>query len=166
MPKARRGLPAEVLMDANAAIRRPKDFALGALFVLGATGLAYLSRDYALGTPREMGPGYLPLLLAGCLGVLGVLLIAQSFFGPREAAENVFSRPLVVILASTTLFGLLLRPAGVIVAIVALVTGSSFAHPEHRFSHVIVFATTVAGGCVVLFAILLKQQIPLRGYWF
>lgn len=154
-------------MDAGgAAIRRPKDLALGTLFVLGATGLAYLSQDYTLGTSREMGPGYLPLVLAGCLGVLGAILIVQSFFGQREAAENIFSRPLVVILASTSLFGLLLRPTGVIVAILALVIGASFAHPEQRFSHVIVFAMALAGGCVLIFAVLLGQQIPLRGYWF
>lgn len=153
-------------MDASAVIRRPRDFALGALFVLGAIGLACLSRDYALGAAREMGPGYLPLLLAGCLTVLGVIHVGQSFFGPHEPAEKVFSRPLVVILVSTLLFGLLLRPAGVIVAILALVVGASFAHPEHRLGRVIVFAMAMAGACVVLFAVLLGQQIPLRGYWF
>jgi hypothetical protein len=153
-------------MDASAVIRRPKDFALGLLFVLGAIGLAYFSRDYTLGTAREMGPGYLPLLLAGCLAVLGVILAGQSFFGPYEPAENVFSRPLLVILASVSVFGFLLRPAGVVVAILALIVGASFAHPEHRLGRVIAFAVAMAGGCVLLFAVLLGQQIPLRGYWF
>lgn len=153
-------------MDGDGAvIRRPKDLTLGVLFVLGAAGLAYLSRDYALGTSREMGPGYMPVLLAGCLAVLGVILISQSFFGPRGAAENVFSRPLLVILASTALFGLLLRPMGLIIAILVLVVGASVAHPEHKFGRVIVFAMAITGGCVLLFAVLLGQQIPLRGYW-
>ena len=150
----------------GAAIRRPKDLVLGMLFVLGAGALAHFSQNYALGTLREMGPGYLPLVLACCLGVLGAILIVQSFFGAREAAANIFSRPLVLILPATMLFALLLRPAGAIVAILALVIVASFAHPEHRLGPVIVFSMALAGGSAVLFSYVLGQQIPLLGYWF
>ena len=150
----------------SSVIRRPNDLALGLLFVVWAAGLGYQSLSYAIGTSREMGPGYLPLMLAYCLGGLGAILIVQSFFGARTPAARILSRPLVVILTATTLFALLLRPAGAIVAIPALVITASFAHPEHRLGQATVFAVALAGGCIVLFSYLLGQQIPLRGYWF
>jgi hypothetical protein len=153
-------------MTTRGRVRRQKDLILGSLFVAGSAALAVLTRGYQIGSAREMGPGFLPLILACCLGLLGLILVAQSFWGERDNVQNIVSRPLLMILGSATLFGLLIRPAGAAVAILALVAGAALAHPRHTLVSAAITAIVLAGVSVLLFAYLLGQQIPVLGYWF
>lgn len=147
-------------------IRKPKDFILGLLYILGGIALALVARTYTVGTLRDMGPGCLPLILAGCLAGLGLILLVQSFAGDRDKMNRVFSRPLLMISGSVILFGLLIRPAGAVVAIAVLIAGAAFAHPKHTPATAAGTAIALAAGSILLFVILLGQQIPVLGYWF
>lgn len=151
---------------ASPALRKPKDFFLGLIFAGIAAGVVVYARQYELGTARQMGPGYLPLVLGLLLGGFGGFLLVSSFFGDREPGEALDLRPSVLILASAALFGLLIRPAGLIVSILVLVIVSGFAYRSRKPVPLLLYAVALAAGCVVVFPWMLGQQIPVLGSWF
>jgi putative tricarboxylic transport membrane protein len=151
---------------ASITLRKPKDLVFGFILVCIAVGMVTYSGQYALGTARQMGPGYLPLVLGLVLGVLGTVLAVGSFFGEREPFEAIGIRPSFLILSAAALFGLLIRPAGLIVGIVALVVVAGFAYPSRKPIPLLICAAGLAAGCVIVFPWLLGQQIPVLGTWF
>jgi hypothetical protein len=146
--------------------RKPKDFFLGLIFSGIAAGVVTYSRQYELGTARQMGAGYLPLVLGLLLVGFGAFLLVSSFFGEREPGEPLDIRPGILILASAALFGLLIRPAGLIVSILLLVIVSGLAYRSRKIAPLVLYALGLAAGCVIVFPWMLGQQIPVLGTWF
>ena len=102
-------------------IRLSSDLLSGVLFLaLGAFAMIYGSR-YGLGTAARMGPGYYPLLASSGLIVMGLVLVVRSMLRTTEAVGDINVRPLVLVLAGTLAFGLLIDRIGFIVASAVLV---------------------------------------------
>ena len=102
-------------------IRLSTDLLSGVLFLaLGAFAMIYGSR-YGLGTAARMGPGYYPLLASSGLIVMGLVLVVRSVLRTTEAVGEINVRPLVLVLAGTLAFGLLMDRIGFIVASAVLV---------------------------------------------
>jgi hypothetical protein len=57
----------------------------GLLLVALAAFVAWQNRTYPLGTLQEPGPGYTPLLIAGFLGAVGLLIALRGASSPRLA---------------------------------------------------------------------------------
>jgi hypothetical protein len=70
------------------AIKAPKDFWAGIVFI--GIGVAFLlaARSYAFGTPRQMGSGFFPTLLAWILILIGLAASGRSFAGQRPASSR------------------------------------------------------------------------------
>jgi hypothetical protein len=65
-----------------------KDLASGiVLLVLAGLGL-WLNLDHTLGTPRRMGPGYMPMLTFGIEFVLGALVLLVGLFSGSDPLEK------------------------------------------------------------------------------
>ncbi len=62
----------------------------GLLLALFAVALAWQNRAYPLGSLHDPGPGYMPLLLAIFLGVMGLLIVA---FGGKSAPVRSMAWP-------------------------------------------------------------------------
>jgi hypothetical protein len=150
---------------ADALLRKPKDFFLGVIFLCIAIGVVAYSREYDLGTTRQIGPGYLPLVLGLLLGCFGAFLTAASFFGEHEPAEPLSIRPSILILGAAALFGLLIRPTGLIVSILVLVVVSGLAYRSRKAVPLALYAAGLAAGCAIVFPWMLGQQIPVLGSW-
>ena len=146
--------------------RRPKDFFLGLIFLTIAFVLVVYTRQYELGTARQMGPGYLPLVLGLLLGGFGVFSVVLSFFGEPEPAEPLELRACALILIATALFGILIRPLGLLGSTLILVVIAGAAQRSRRPVPLFLYALGLAIGCVVVFPWLLGQQIPVLGSWF
>ncbi|WP_353952047.1 tripartite tricarboxylate transporter TctB family protein [Knoellia sp. S7-12] len=58
--------------------------ALGLAFAIGGSG-------YEIGSARQMGPGYLPLVLGGALAVLGLVTVGQGVLARRHRSAPVAS---------------------------------------------------------------------------
>lgn len=133
-------------------IRHPKDFFSGVIFItVGIIALA-IGRDYSLGTPTRMGPGYFPALLGGLLTLLGVIIAARSLIITGKHIDTIHLRPLILILASMLAFAALLEPAGLVIATLALVVIGCLASAESRWRDMIfliVFLLAVALGLFV-----------------
>ena len=147
-------------------LRKPKDFFLGLIFLGVAVAVIFFSRDYEFGTARQMGPGYLPFVLGLVLGGFGLFLTGGSFIGEHEPGEPIDFRPSLLVLGGATLFGLLIRPAGLIVSTLVLVIVSGLAYRSRKKVPLVLYAAALAAGCVIVFPWMLGQQIPVLGSWF
>ncbi|MCO4888656.1 tripartite tricarboxylate transporter TctB family protein [Cupriavidus sp. WGtm5] len=115
-------------------IRSQKDFASGLMFILVGFGFSWVARGYSMGTAAKMGPGYFPFWLGIVLALLGALVLFGSL--SSKAEEDSLARwdikTLLWILGSVVLFGLLLKPLGMVLSVLVLVLVSSMA--SHEFS--------------------------------
>ncbi|MBS7708136.1 tripartite tricarboxylate transporter TctB family protein [Chelatococcus asaccharovorans] len=147
-------------------LRRPKDSLTGLVFLLIATGTWLLCRELSYGTARNMGPGYFPILLSWLLTFLGGVLIVRSFFGSIEPVDPMSWRALrsiVAVLASCVLFGLLVRPAGLAVAVMATVLTGVLGMQGYGLRSALLTAIVLAVGCCLTFVALLGLPIPVVG---
>jgi hypothetical protein len=114
-------------------IRAPKDFWSGLMFCGFAVVGILAARGYALGAAGKMGPGYFPLLLGGVLALLGIVLIARSIVLDGEPLPRFRVLPLAVIAVAVCLFGALIEPFGLVIALAVLTMLSAWAGPQFRW---------------------------------
>jgi len=146
-------------------LRNGKDLLAGGLFA--AFGLAFLAfgRGYALGSARDMGPGYFPTVLAVILVVLGAATAARGFLVPGEPIRAVAVRPLAWVTAAVVLFGLTVRGAGLAPAVVLLVLASALARRRAPALALAGLALALALFCVLVFSSGLGLPFPALGPW-
>ena len=115
-------------------IRSQKDFASGLMFILVGLSFSFVARGYSMGTAAKMGPGYFPFWLGIVLALLGALVLWGSL--SSKAEQDSLARwdikTLLWILGAVVLFGLLLKPLGMVLSVLVLVLVSSMA--SHEFS--------------------------------
>jgi hypothetical protein len=104
------------------------------MFILVGFGFSWVARGYSMGTAAKMGPGYFPFWLGIVLALLGALVLLGSLSSRME--EDSLARwdikTLLWILGAVVLFGLLLKPLGMVLSVLVLVLVSSMA--SHEFS--------------------------------
>jgi len=148
-------------------IRNPRDFWAGAIYLALAIVVIWIGRNYQQGTSARMGPGYFPTALGAILAIFGVVSIGRSFIRPGEAISAFAWRPLVLVLGSVVLFGLLLPTAGVIVALTCLIVVGALASRNTRLDVTsIAVLIGIVAFCVTVFVKGLGVPMPLLGTWF
>jgi len=157
-------------------IGHPKDFwsgimflAIGAAFALVAKGLKFgdsiLIQGYAMGTPARMGPAFFPFWLGVILALLG-LAIAIAGYRTKGGPEADFPKfhwiPILYVLGSVVLFGIILKPVGMLIAGVILVFIASYGNPEKVSAKATaILALALVTFCALVFVGGLKLPIPL-----
>lgn len=135
-----------------------KDVASGLLLILVAIAGLWLNQDHALGTPRRMGPGYMPMLVFLLQIAIGAAVLLVGLFNGPAPFETCAWRPLISVLAAMSVFALLLERGGLLVAIVATVTVSAFADRSHRPLGVLGLTTFLVVLCWFVFV----RQLDIR----
>lgn len=124
-------------------IRNQKDFAAGVIYVVSGAGFALGALNYKVGEAARMGPGWFPLWIGILLVAVGLVVISGAV--KASAAPDPLQPPqlgsLAWILGAVVLFGLLLQPGGLVVALSVLVLVASRA--SHEFTWRSAFANTV-----------------------
>jgi hypothetical protein len=115
-------------------IRAPKDFWSGLMFCGFAVVGILAARGYSLGAAGKMGPGYFPLLLGLVLGALGAILIGRSVILDGEPVPRFHVVPLALIAVAVCLFGLLIEPLGLVIALAVLTVLTAWAGPQFRLT--------------------------------
>jgi hypothetical protein len=146
-------------------IANRKDLSAGLLFIAIAGLFAAGTIDLDLGTPLKLGPGAFPLLLAGVLALLGLVILAQAFRTPGTDIVAIPWRGIVLIAVAPILFGLTVRGLGLAAAIAAVVAVSAFA--SHRMSLKLAIALIIGLTlfCVLVFHVGLGLPVRLIGPW-
>lgn len=148
-------------------LRAEKDFYAGLLYVLLAAAFLWFGRDYKMGVASRMGPGYFPLTLGCVLGGLGVISIARSFLADGMRAGGFAWRPFFSIIFAVLAFATLLQPAGLILALPALVTIAALGSRETLYDLRSLFLLLgLVGFCIAVFVKGLGVPMPIIGSWF
>ncbi|HKQ24349.1 MAG TPA: tripartite tricarboxylate transporter TctB family protein [Burkholderiales bacterium] len=131
------------------AIRSPRDFCAGLIFLFFGVVAAYVAREYPMGSAVRMGPGYFPYFLGILLALLGVVISVKSLLIHGERIESVNLRALLLVLGAVGIFAGTIESAGIVIATALLVAVGAAASPESRMREVavlIVFLLTLAVG--------------------
>jgi hypothetical protein len=147
-------------------IRNPKDFWSGVLFVVIGLAAVIIARDYPMGSVVKMGPAYFPTALGWVLTGIGAVAILRSFIRIGEPIQGFAVKQLALIVIPTAVFGMLIRPGGLIVATLVLVLVSAYASSKFRFGPALALAIGMAAFSALVFVKALGVPIPLLGSWF
>lgn len=147
-------------------IRNPKDFWTAILYVsIGSIFLA-VSREYPMGSALKMGPAYFPTILSSLLILIGVISLARSFIQQGTPIGSFTFRGLLLVTAATLLFGLIVRGAGLIIALPALVIVSACGSIRFRWMESLALAAGLTLFCMLVFLKGLGVPLPIVGSWF
>ncbi|UPK01156.1 tripartite tricarboxylate transporter TctB family protein [Bradyrhizobium sp. 170] len=138
-----------------------QDLLFGLFLVVVAAGTLVATRKLAIGHAADMGPGYMPRVVAVALMGFGLFFSGRGLWRMRVGIAPVQLRPLLAILASVGVFALTAERLGLAIASVVAVILASFATREGRLIEAIAFAIVLSGAAVLLFVKLLGLPIPI-----
>ena len=140
------------------------DLGAGAIFIaiglfFGLTTLA----DLDIGTARRMGPGFFPIMLSGILIALGLVILAKGF-GQSDGERGALPwRGLVVLLSVPVVFGVLIRPLGMVPVLLLTTFITSFASRRMSVVAAVLLAIGLTAFCTVVFNFGLGLPLRLFG---
>ncbi|MGE5712591.1 MAG: tripartite tricarboxylate transporter TctB family protein [Betaproteobacteria bacterium] len=148
-------------------IRSPKDFGAGLLYAGFGAAAILMALDYGMGSASRMGAGYFPTALGVLLMVIGIVSLVRSFVSAGAPIGTIAWKPAALVTSSTFLFGLLLRPAGLVPALVVLILVSAFASSRFRLQwRALGLMAALIAFCALVFVKGLGLPVPLLGRWF
>lgn len=124
------------------------------------------ARDYGLGTAFRMGSGYFPTVLGGLLVVIGLVSLTRAALRAGEPLPPLRLKGLLAVTAATLAFGVLVRGAGLVVALPLLVVGSAAASARFRWGPALALAAGLTLFCTGVFLKGLGVPLPVLGRWF
>ena len=147
-------------------IRGRKDFWTGLIYVFFGLSALLVARDYGMGTGGKMGPAYFPTILGGLLSAIGVIAVIRSFIVPGTPIGSFAFKGLALVSLSVLMFGLLVRGAGLAVALPLLVIISAGASARFRWRPTLLLAAGLTIFCILVFLKGLGIPLPVIGPWF
>ena len=150
----------------SSRIRSPKDFYASLIYLAVGLSTIVIGRDYPMGTAFKMGPAYFPTVLAALLSFIGVISLIRSFVRKGEPIAALAWKPLLLIVTATVVFGLLVRGAGLAVALPLFVMMTAYASVKFRWMPSLVLAAAATVFCVLVFVKGLGIPLPIIGRWF
>ena len=145
-------------------IKSERDFWSGVMFIAIGIGFAVGAGNYSLGTSARPGPGYFPLMLSVIMAVLGAIVLFKSLTIETEGGDKVGAfawRPLLIVVASIVVFGLLLPRLGLFLTVPILIVMVSFATSEFAWIGTLINAVVLTVFSWLVFVVGLKLTIPL-----
>ena len=143
----------------------PANALCGLLFIGLGLFFTYQSFQLELGTAFRMGPGYFPLVLAGVLTLLGVVILVQSMKVKGDVIGAIAWRGMIFILPAPIVFGLLVRGAGFVPALFVAAFIASFASERLRVPAALALATGITFFSVLVFSYGLGLPFERFGPW-
>jgi Tripartite tricarboxylate transporter TctB family len=145
-----------------------KNIIAGAMFVaLGGVAVG-LSLGYKVGTAGHMGPGYVPLIFGSGMAIFGALIAARgvvdALTDPSRSNVDLKSwnpRPLLAVLIGILVFAALIKPAGLIVASLALLVCGSQGVKGQRILETVYLSIALIAIVGIVFVYLIGVRIEL-----
>jgi putative tricarboxylic transport membrane protein len=147
-------------------IRSTKDFWTGLIYIFFGLSAVLIAREYGMGTALRMGPGYFPTILGVLLALIGIISLVRSFIETGSPIGGLAFKGLLLVVGSTLVFGLIVRGAGLAVALPALVIMSAYASVRFRWGPSLALAAGLTLFCVLVFLKGLGVPLPILGSWF
>lgn len=137
----------------------------GILFILLGLFFVVQSLSLDLGTTFRMGPGYFPLVLAGILTILGLVILVQATRTQSEAMEPLAWRGILFILTSPIVFGLTVRGLGFVPSLFVSAFIAAFASQRMKVGWALVLAVGITIFSVIVFSYALGLPFERFGPW-
>ncbi|MDQ9168878.1 tripartite tricarboxylate transporter TctB family protein [Oxalobacteraceae bacterium R-40] len=146
--------------DDQEAGKPVEDLISAAIFIILGAGAFVMALDYRIGTIHRMGPGIFPLLVSGLMIVLGAALAVQTLVAwrlresggkSRLVPDLAAARALLFTMLSLLAFAMLVRPAGMLIAIAILVFIATRAQPGRPLIGSLILSISVSVLCAVIF---------------
>ena len=141
-----------------------KDVLAGLAFVAFGLAFAIGATAYDIGSPVRMGPGFVPLGLGLILAGLGVLIIVKGWIAAEGGDIGAIPwRAVVLITASIVLFGLTVRPLGLVPSLFAATLLAGLAPRQSGIVLPVAIAIGLTVVSVLIFVVALQLRLPLLG---
>ncbi len=150
-------------MTAN--IKNTKDFWTGIIYMAVGGMFLLISQNYPLGSSLKMGPAYFPTLLSSLLIIIGIISLTRSFIQPGTPITAFAFRGLLLVTAAIILFGLIVRGAGLVIALPTLIILSAYASIRFRWAESLALAAGLTIFCILVFLKGLGVPLPIFGSW-
>jgi putative tricarboxylic transport membrane protein len=146
-------------------IANQHDFFAGLLFVgIGAAFLGF-GASLRFGTAAQMGPGFLPRVIALALIAIGAVVALRSLRGAPAAVEGWGWRPLALVVGATLLFAVSLERLGLALAVLIAVGVGGMASRSARPLHLALLGVALAAFCVILFIYGFRMPLLALPVW-
>ena len=142
-----------------------RDIVCGLLFILIGLFFAIQAYGLDLGTAFRMGPGYFPLVLAGILVILGVVVIIQGTQIEHEPMGPIAWRGLLFILPAPIFFGLTVRGLGFVPSLFFTGLLAAFASTKMRPGMALLLVGGLTLFSVIVFSYALGLPFRRFGPW-
>ena len=144
-------------------IRDQKNFWSGLMFLAFGAFFVGWAQQYDLGSAARMGPAFFPTMLGAMLFLLGGIVLIEGLVAetPDGKIEPFNFRALVLVLGAVVAFGLLLRPAGLIVALFVLIGVSAFGSHEFKLRDILLLSVGLSLLVYGVFIYGLNMTIPV-----
>ena len=143
----------------------PANGLCGALFIAFGLFFAVQALGLEIGTAFRMGPGYFPLVLAGVLVLLGLVVLVQAVRVQGEPVGPIAWRGIFFILIAPIFFGLTVRGLGFVPALFLTALIASFASSRMRPLTAIILAAAITAFSVGVFSYGLGLPFQRFGPW-
>jgi hypothetical protein len=141
--------------------RNNKDFWAGIMLIIIGAASIVIALGYPFGSTVRMGPGYFPSILGGILVLFGLYIMVVGLRTNEKMTVRCSPRALIVLSLSLLAFGVLMKHAGFVPALVTLVFGSASAGREFRLAEVLLLTLALTGFSVAVFIWGLGLPYPL-----
>jgi putative tricarboxylic transport membrane protein len=147
-------------------VRNPKDFWSGVIYIFfGATAIL-MAREFGMGTAIKMGAAYFPTILGALLLLIGAISVVRAFLVPGTPIGAFAFKGLLAVIGGTVLFGLIVREAGLAIALPLLTIISAFGSMRFRWLPTLLMAAGLTVFCIFVFVKGLGVPLPVLGAWF
>lgn len=137
------------------------DLLLGLFLLLVATLTLVATRKLGVGTAANMGPGYMPRVIAGAVMLFGLFFTARGLVRSHLGIARVHLRPLLAIPLAVALFSLLVEVTGLAIAALVTIIVAAWASHEFRAKETMIFGIVLAVLSVLLFVQVLSLPLPI-----
>lgn len=138
-----------------------QDLAGGLLLSAVGIFVAIYARQYDMGTPARMGPGFFPQVLGWLLAVLGVLVALPAWFRRGSGKPEVQWLNFVLVLGAIVVFALTLKSFGLLLATFCSALLASIAERDFSWKGRVLTAAGVAVVTAGVFIGGLSMVLPL-----
>lgn len=138
-----------------------RDLLFGAFLIAAAVFTTAATWDLRVGTAANMGPGYMPRVIAALVGAFGLFFLVRGVLTPFHGIVPPRLRGAVFLLGAVAAFALLVETVGLMIASLVTIVLAGFASKETRPLETVLFGSAMAVGSVLLFVQALSLPVPI-----
>ncbi|ABL71304.1 tripartite tricarboxylate transporter TctB family protein [Paracoccus denitrificans] len=141
-----------------------QDIAGGAiLLMIGGYAALHSLAELSTGTVGRMGPGMFPTIIGVFIAVMGLLIMVPAFF--RSGQPISFDlRSTAMILLSILVFGLMIRPFGLVPAVIAQTVVASLADGKRSWREIAMLCLLLCTLATLIFKLGFGLQVPIANW--